>query len=322
MPDLTERIRGGILGAVLGDAMGLPWEGAMRQELARQPIQGMTGGGPHGQPPGTWSDDSSLLLSLADSLCSGYSLPDIGAAFLAWWRQAAWTPHGRVLGYGATTAAAMERLSVGVPASSSGMTGEGSNGNGSLMRTLPVALYFHRDPDRMLEAAHEVSAITHAHPRSLMCCGIYCLIVAHLMAGEDRRQAVEDGLTEARRRYRRAPWEAELPHLECILSLEIMDLDRFQVRSGGYVVQTLEAAIWSLLRGETFRDCLLVALNLGGDTDTVGCVTGGLAGTRWGEAAVPRAWADALTRREDIEKLCDRFCRAARPRRTSAPGGQ
>ena len=310
MPNLKERIRGGILGAVLGDAMGLPWEGATRAELDERPIEGMTGGGPHGQPPGTWSDDSSLLLSLADSLCSGYDLEDIGDAFLAWWQQGEWTPHGRVFGYGATTAAAVQRFGVGVPPSSSGMTGEGSNGNGSLMRTLPVAIYFHRDGDRMLQAAHEVSAVTHAHPRSLMCCGIYCLIAARVVAGDDRPTAVERGVSAARDHYHGGLWQAELPHLQRVLSLEIADLDRSEVRSTAYVVHTLEAAIWSFLRGQTFRESLLGALNLGGDTDTIGCVNGGLGGLRWGFSSLPTNETQNLARKNGIDELCERFHRA------------
>ncbi len=312
---LEERVCGGILGAVVGDALGVPFEGALRDSLAVEPIEGMTGGGPHGQPVGAWSDDSSLLLSLTDSLCSGYRPEAVGAAFLAWWREGRWTPYGLPFGYGATTAAAMQRMSVGTAAVSAGLSGEGANGNGSLMRTLPVALHFRHNRTEMLAAAHEVSAITHAHPRAMMCCGIYCLIVSYLLDGLERKTAIEEAIQHARRHYRGEPWEAEREHIQTVLSMKVGQLDRFQVRSGGYVVETLEAAIWSFLRGQGFRQTLLVAVNLGGDTDTVGCVAGGLAGVYYGRESIASDWIDRLARIEEIRRLCGSFYEAVRTRR-------
>lgn len=316
-PTFRERVRGGILGAVVGDALGLPFEGMPQSYLADNPVEGMTGRGPHGLPAGTWSDDSSLLLSLADSLCSGYSPSRVGDAFLAWWRDAEWTPYGRTFGWGGTTARAMQRLVQGVPALSAGLNAEGANGNGSLMRTLPVALYFAGQTRRMLQTAHEVSRITHAHPRSQMCCGIYCLVAERLLEGMERRPACENAIQYARRYYTGEPWDRERPHLEAVLSMQVADFDRYQVPSGGYVVETLQAALWSLLRADTFRKALLVAVNLGGDTDTVGCVTGGLAGTHWGAEAIHEEWVQELARLDDIQALCRRFAEAAERRRTA-----
>ncbi len=309
--DLEDRIAGGLLGAVVGDALGLPVEGALRDWLDADPVGDMRGGGPHGQPAGSWSDDSSLLLALAESLCDGYNLDRVGAAFLAWWQRGDWTPYGRVFGYGATTAAAMYRLAVGVPAAHAGLAGEGHNGNGALMRTLPVALWFRNDSRRMLDAAHEVSGLTHAHPRSQVCCGVYCLVAAGLLDGLGRTEAVRRAVTCAGTEYQRSPRESELCHLEAVLSLRVLDLPRDQVRSGGYVVEALEACLWSLVRGESFRDALLAAVNLGGDSDTVGCLTGGLAGVHFGAEAIPEEWVRPLARGADIADLCVRFRRAA-----------
>jgi ADP-ribosylglycohydrolase len=311
---LKARVFGGLLGAAIGDALGLPFEGAPREWLDQDPIEGIAGGGPHGQPAGAWSDDSSLLFCLAESLCSGYDPDDIGAKFLAWWTEGLWTPYGRAFGFGHATAAAMHKMMVGIPPLKAGQSGEGSNANGSLMRTLPVALYFHRNRDLMLKAAHQVSSISHAHPRSLMCCGIYCLVASSLLRGADRREAVEDAVRQANEYYRGPPWDDERVHLESILSLEAIGLDRFQVKSGSYVVETLEAALWSLVRGDSFRHALLVAVNLGGDTDTVGAVTGGLAGVCHGRDGVPEEWLEALARSDDILDLCERFWRAANSR--------
>jgi len=315
IPTLQERVRGGILGAVVGNALGLPFEGLPQDYLTDNPVEGMTAGGPDDLPAGTWSDDGSMLLSLADTLCSGYSLSRVADAFLEWWREGRWTPCGRAFGWGVTTARAMQRLARGVPALSAGLDAEGANGNGSLMRTLPVALYFAGHTRRMLHTAHEVSRITHAHPRSQMSCGIYCLVAERLLEGLGRRAACEEAMQYASRHYTSEPWQDERQHLEPVLSMSVADFDRYQVPSGGYVVETLQAAIWSLLRGNSFRKALLIAVNLGGDTDTVGCVTGGLAGTYWGISGVPREWMEKLARRDDIEALCRRFARAAERRR-------
>jgi ADP-ribosylglycohydrolase len=314
-PSVKAQVHGGILGAVVGDALGLPFEGATREWLAGEQVNGMTGDGPHGRPAGTWSDDSSLLLCVASSLCSGYRPDHIASNFLSWWREGLWTPSGMPFGYGSTIAAAIQRMLAGVPALEAGLDGEGANGNGSLMRTLPVALYFSKQRRRMLNAAHEVSALTHAHPRSQMCCGIYCLVASYLLEGAQKREAVEAAVRYAGAHYRGEPWEAERPHLEAILTLGLVDLDRYQVRSGGYVVETLEAALWSLLRGRSYRNTLLIAVNLGGDTDTVGCVTGGLAGTHYGTDNLPAEWVEKLARLDDIEHLCERFYRALSARR-------
>lgn len=316
-PTREQRVRGGLLGAAVGDALGLPCEGIPREWVDEDPIRGIAGGGPHGQPPGTWSDDSSLLFCLAESLCSGYDPEDIGARFLAWWREGLWTPYGRTFGFGHATAASMHRMMVGTPALEAGQDSEGSNGNGSLMRTLPVALSFSHRRAQMLRVAHQVSSITHAHPRSLMCCGIYCLIAACLLKGMDKDEAIETGIRLADEHYQAPRWQSERQHLETILSLEVLGLGRFQVRSGGYVVETLEAAIWSLARSESFKHALLIAVNLGGDTDTVGCVAGGLAGVHYGSDEIPKEWLEPLARREDILDLCRRFWESACSRKSA-----
>jgi ADP-ribosyl-[dinitrogen reductase] hydrolase len=309
--ELEDRIAGGLLGAVVGDALGLPVEGALRDWLDANPVRGMRSGGPHGQPAGSWSDDGSLLLALAESLCDGYNLERVATAFLAWWQRGEWTPYGRVFGYGATTAAAMYRLAASVPATQAGLAGEGHSGNGALMRTLPLALWFRSDTRRMLDAAHEVSGLTHAHPRSQVCCGVYCLVAAGLLEGLGRLEAVQRAVTRARSEYCGSAQESELRHLEAVLSLRVLALPREQVRSGAYVVETLEACLWSLVRGESFRDTVLAAVNLGGDSDTVGCLTGGLAGVHFGAEAIPEEWLRPLARGADVAGLCARFCRAA-----------
>jgi ADP-ribosylglycohydrolase len=278
--------------------------------LDRQPVEHIAAGR-GGLPAGTWSDDTSLTLCLADALCRGYSPEQVAERFLAWWEEAAWTPHGRTFGYGRTTSVALRNLQRGADPLEAGLEGEYSNGNGSLMRTLPVALYFHGDRDAMLRAAHEQSRITHGHPRSQMCCGTCCLVAEGVLDGAEPREAIRKGVEAADECYRGEPWDAERTHLDRVFGLDVLEMRRNEVRSSGYVVDTLEAALWSFARGQDFRGAVLSAVNLGGDTDTVGCVAGALAGACYGRPGIPREWVDRLARSTDIEKLAGRLYEAA-----------
>src|SRR5882672_6280854 len=187
-----KRILGGIWGSLIGDALGVPVEFKDRAEVQADPVTDMRGFGSHNQPAGTWSDDSSLLLCSADSLIRHeFDTEDMGKRFLAWYREELWTPHGRVFDVGVTTSRALSRISSGVPAEVAGGDDQYSNGNGSLMRILPVSLRFSGAPTKQfLDRVHRASAITHRHPRSLLACGLYSLVIRELLAGVDANTAV------------------------------------------------------------------------------------------------------------------------------------
>lgn len=206
---------------------------------------------------------------------------------------------------------AVGRLQKGTPPLEAGLEDEYSNGNGSLMRTLPVGLYFADRAERLLSAAHQVSRITHAHPRSQMCCGLYCLVARRLLRGEAPREAVEAAVREADTFYTGPPWDGEREHLQRVWSLEVLEADRDEIESTGYVVDTLEAALWCFWGAGDFEDALLTAVALGGDADTVGCVTGGLAGVAYGSGEIPRDWVETLVRSADITRLGRRLYEAA-----------
>ncbi len=312
--DRESRVTGGLLGVAVGDALGVPVEGVSRKRLRARPVEEMLPASRWGLPPGTWSDDTSLTLCLAASLAElgRLDLDDVGRRFVRWLDEGYWSPHGQPVGIGRTTRQAIARLRRGVPAEKTGGKGEWSNGNGSLMRILPVALFFaDAEVQELLEAAHRVSAITHAHPRSQMACGIYCLVARELLHGQDVRTALENGIRVASGLYASEPFAGERVHFSRVLDLSILDAKESEVRSSGYVVDTLEAAFWCLARTGTFREAVLLAVNLGGDTDTVGAVTGGLAGVAYGEGAIPSAWIDALARSEEIRELGLALARAA-----------
>ena len=314
-----DAVKNGILGLVVGDALGVPVEFRSREELERDPVKGMRAYGTHHQPAGTWSDDSSMALCLLESLTSGVDYKDMMDRFLRWVNEGYMTPYGKVFDMGIATQQALARFAHSTPPLECGGSGEYDNGNGSLMRILPMVLYLHRTmgPDfpRMTEAyqiIHNASALTHAHPISLIACGLYCAAVNELLCG---KPSVWDGIKAAKEFYRN---QTEfVPYLDIFQRIEpdiLPALPRSEIKSGGYVVHTLEAALWCLERHDSFRACLLEAVNLGEDTDTVGAVAGGLAGLRYG--GIPEDWLDLIAHREEIEGLCGGFSQSFEEGRT------
>ena len=306
-----ERMLGGLWGAIVGDALGVPVEFVSRRELDRAPVIGMRGFGTYRQPAGTWSDDSSLVLCTVESLLAGFDTHDLARRFGRWLYEAYWTPHGEVFDAGGTTQAAIGRFKKVSDPVQAGGADEGSNGNGSLMRILPIALYASPADDipGFLSCVHAASSLTHAHPRSLIACGIYCLIASFLLEGDEMATAYRRATEAAVTFYGTSAYAAELQHFHGLTSGHLPRLARKDIESGGYVVHTLEASIWCLLDSPSFEEAVVKAVNLGGDTDTTGCVTGGLAGLRWGIAAIPKEWIEQLARRDDIEELLGRFLR-------------
>lgn len=305
-----EAVEGALLGAVVGDALGVPVELQARAELAREPVTSMRGGGTWGQPAGTWSDDSSLLLCTAESLLRGFDTEDLGRRFVKWRRAECWTPWGRVFDIGGATSEALSRISEGIAAEQAGGTTERSNGNGSLMRILPVALHGAALPvPEMLDRIHRASAITHRHPRSCMACGLLALVVRRLLRGDPPEAAWADAKTKFTRWYGLDPWTAERPQFSLWLSADLVGLAESGIASQGYVMDTLTASLWCLLTSRSYSEAVLKAVNLGGDTDTTGCVTGGLAGLWYGSEAIPSEWIVALARTEEVRSLIRTFAR-------------
>jgi len=301
----------GLMGLCVGDALGVPVEFTSRAERVKSPVTTMQGYGTWNQPPGTWSDDSSLSFCLAECLCRGYSLDAIANSFWRWYKEAYWTPRGDVFDIGQTTHTAIMRLKQGVVPHQAGGKVENSNGNGSLMRILPMA-YCHRNLTlgELLARVHDVSAITHAHARSQMACGIYISIAVALLEGADLQTAYLQGLQDIQTIYSVREFLLEKPHFGRILSGEIAKVPVEEINSGGYVIDTLESSLWCLLNSSSYSEAVLKAVNLGGDTDTTAAVTGGLAGIYYGVENIPKQWMNQIARRQDIIYLAERFARA------------
>jgi ADP-ribosylglycohydrolase len=315
----AQRIVGGLFGVAVGDALGVPVEFRSREAVRRDPVLDMRGYGTHNQPKGTWSDDTSTTLCLVEELLSrrpGEPLSDdaltaILDRLLRWRDDDLWTARGDVFDIGNTTTYALSKWKAGIPLHDVGIRDEKSIGNGSLMRSLPVAIaYVNASDAALLDAAHAVSRLTHAHPRAQMACGIYCLYARSLLRGNSLdvayRDAV-DGAMSAYPAYRHAAYSDELGHFASFLSGELLRRDESEVKTDTYAVDTLEAALWTLHRARDFRDAVLTAVNLGLDTDTVGAVTGGLAGIRWGFDAIPKTWIQTLARSDELRDVFERF---------------
>ncbi|MBN2036468.1 MAG: ADP-ribosylglycohydrolase family protein [Chitinispirillaceae bacterium] len=307
--DFTAQVKASLYAGIIGDALGVPVESLSRKELSLRAVKNMLGYGRYNLPAGTWSDDTSMILCTMDVLCNGYDLDTMAATFREWLFKGEWTPYGYAFDVGLTTYMALDALSHDVTARDSGRTTEDDNGNGSLMRMLPAALWFHgQDTETYLTRIHELSAITHAHPRSLVGCGIYAMLVRELLTNNDKSAAVRTAARNAYSFYReRDAFKGELNHFSRIFSGTVPSLDESAINSSGYIVDTLEASIWCLLRYDDTKSIIIAAVNLGIDTDTTGSIAGGLAGLVYGLGSIPDEWLHTLARKRDIDTLVERF---------------
>jgi len=302
-----------LFGLAVGDALGVPVEFESRDTLKRFPVKSMQENGTHRQPIGTWSDDSSLTFCLADSLCDGYNLEDIATKFLQWKNEEIWTPHGRVFDIGIATQFAINRISKGETPILCGGISEQDNGNGSLMRILPLAFYLKNEHDTtvIFEKVKEVSSITHAHFRSVFACFIYIIYAIQLIKGENKFEAYSKAKSIILVFISKNDFnKKEIQLFDRILNGSINELEEDEIYSSGYVLHSLEASFWCVLTSESYQETVLKAVNLGEDTDTTAAISGGLAGIIYGIDSIPKDWLNVLVRKNSIEDLCDKFNKA------------
>ncbi|MGV0828566.1 ADP-ribosylglycohydrolase family protein [Empedobacter brevis] len=298
-----------LIGSSVGDALGVPVEFKSRQELQINPVTDMIGYGTYNMPPGTFSDDSSMMFCLAESLCNGYDVNDIGEKFQMWMHEGYWTADGEVFDVGIATRKAINRLRVVKNPIEAGSKDESDNGNGALMRILPLAV-FTKDLsiDERCEIVKEVSSITHAHNRSVLACIYYIEFALNVLDAENLEEAYLNTnfwlklFLEENELYKN-----EFPYFERILSGQLIDLTQNEIQSTGYVIHSLEASIWCLLHTSSYKDCVLKAVNLGHDTDTIACIAGGIAGIFYGTETIPTHWIEQLARVNDILKLAEQL---------------
>ena len=299
-----------LLGTAIGDALGVPVEFEYRQVLEKNPVVGMREYGTHNQPKGTWSDDSSLALCLAESLCNGYNLNDIADKFIRWYYDGYCTPYGRVFDVGITTARAINNLQSGIKPNLAGMDRERDNGNGSLMRILPLVPYIlNMEEEDRFRIIGEVSSLTHRHPRSILACIALCEFAIQyidLQAVERAYQAMQQTILQLLKKEMFIEEDIPFERLIGLSYEEFKAIELKDIRSTGYVIDTLEASLWCVFNTTNYKDAVLKAVNLGDDTDTVGAITGGLAGIIYGYDTIPSEWLEVLVRKDGIIELADR----------------
>ena len=299
--DHLDRALGCLLGLAVGDALGSTLEFTARDELPHH--ADMVGKGPFDLEPGQWTDDTSMALALADRLvaCRGLNAADLMTRFLAWREDGEYSCTGECFDIGATTSRALSRFRRSGDAFA-GSAAEDTAGNGSLMRVAPVALYALRDPALAARLARDQSRTTHGAPAAVEACDLFVSLLRDAIRG-----AVRDAVLAPR------AWDGH-PAIRMVAAGAWRAKSRAGIRSTGYVVDTLEAALWAVGNTGSFEDALVLAVNLAGDADTVGAVAGQIAGAVYGAAAIPERWLRPLAWRERIEAV-GRDLLAAGPRR-------
>lgn len=294
-----------LIGTAVGDALGVPVEFKPREMLKANPVTDMREYGSHHQPKGTWSDDTSLMLCLAESMVEGIDINKLSQKFIAWKNDNLWTPHGWVFDIGIGTRIAIERLEDGMSPELAGGFDEMDNGNGSLMRILPLVLHIKDlDVEERYDWTKKVSSITHGHVRSVMACFYYLEFARKIIAGKDKFQAYNELQSEVSMYFEsRTINPLEIQKFSRLLFEDISKVEEDNIKSTGYVIDTLEASVWCLLTTNSYKEAVLKAVNLGNDTDTTGAVTGGLAGLLYGVEQIPQEWLQVIARKEDILKI-------------------
>lgn len=314
-------LKSSIYGLAVGDALGVPWEASKRDTFK---CTGMRGYGRHNQPPGTWSDDTALTLATLDAITtfSGIkrlNLKKIKYNFVQWREFGKFSIDNNTFDIGVSTKKAIAKMVMGYPLDECGNNTDGSKGNGSLMRMIPVAFYLknEKDYEKRKRICHFMSSITHATDECKIACHFYVELVikiANRIQSQDSKDVnVEQLINETiegmkdelmmNNKIKEENKKNESRPFERIVNHSLPKLSREEIRSHGYVIDTLEAALWCILKNDNYKDAVLCAVNLGHDTDTVAAVAGGIAGILYGYEAIPQEWINQLRGKKIIDSL-------------------
>ena len=301
--DTDDRFRGCLLGLAVGDAVGTTVEFCARGSFP--PVTDMVGGGPFDLEPGQWTDDTSLALCLAESLIEtqGFDARDQMERYVRWYREGHLSSTGRCFDIGGTTSSALHRFErTGEPFS--GLIDAHCAGNGSLMRLAPISMFFYPDVEKAVLYANESSRTTHGAVECLDACCLYAFMLVKGLDGESKDDILF-GVTNT------VVMQGQSPKIQAIAAGEYRDKTADQIRGSGYVVESLEAALWCFHTTHTFRDAILKAVNLGDDADTTAAVCGQIAGAHYGESGIPAEWLDKLCMKEMITDFAGRLASPA-----------
>lgn len=302
------KVKDSLLGLAIGDAMGVPLEFKKREELINNPVTKMTGYGSHNMPEGTWSDDTSMTIATIDSILKKQEInyKNIIGNFLVWFTLEKYTATGVLFDIGGTTSEALARYSSGLNPVNCGSADIKSNGNGSLMRMLPIALYCYykniKEPE-IINIVNDISSLTHAHEISKMSCYIYVRYILFLLDGNDKLSSYNLLKTIDYSSYSKET----IKEFDRILKDNISKYPLNKINSTGYVIDSLEATLWVILNTNSFSESIIGSINLGEDTDTIGAITGSIAGIIYGYENIPKSWLSKLKRKDYLIDLSNKY---------------
>lgn len=306
--DRENKIYGGLFGFCVGDALGVPAEFSTREEREKDPIKEMRAYGTYHQPFGTWSDDTSLTICLIDAINRGYSIKKVAENFANFYEKGYFTPYGEVFDIGNSTRNSIIEICAGKNPIDCGGKAEIDNGNGSLMRILPIAFYGKNlGGQELIQLTEEVSSLTHGHNRSKLACIFYVEFAIQIILGYEKEKALDRTIDFIKCNCVNA-YSDKFRNFEIILSKKIVNVTKDEIKSSGYVIDTLEAALWTFFHADGYRDTILKAINLGGDTDTIAAIAGGIAGIYYGLNDIPKGWIQSIAKKEELYQMFKRFC--------------
>ncbi len=296
-----DRRRGALIGLAVGDALGAAIE--FRSPGSFKPVTGYRGGGPHGLEPGQWTDDTSMALALADSIAAaGWDLDDQARRYVEWWQTGKYSVNGDCFDIGITTQRALVEFVYRQDARKSGDRSDKASGNGSLMRLAPVPIrYWHFYPENIAELARlagESSLPTHASEQCIAACRYFASVLSALIHGEDRNEVLSPNWAPLAQLHELQPLH---PLIAEVAQGSFRQKQPPEIRGAGWVVKSLEAALWAFHDAESFEEAVLRAVNLGDDADTTGAICGQLAGAYWGESGIPNSLRAGLARKDMLE---------------------
>ena len=306
--ELIERYRGALLGLATGDAVGTTLE--FEPPGSFTPITDMVGGGPFNLQPGQWTDDTSMALCLAESLieCQGFDPKHQLKTYNRWYREGYLSSTGRCFDIGNATRAALEEFAAtGEPYC--GSTDPRAAGNGSIMRLAPVPLFYAEQPEEAIAKSADSSRTTHAAPTTIDACRYLGALIVGAVQGVSKEELLADHYSPIPNYWHQHPL---VPEIAAIANGSFKHRQPPEIQGSGYVVKSLEAALWAFYHSDSFREGCLLAVNLGNDADTTGAVYGQLAGAFYGEAGILAEWRSRLAYRELIESLAEKLLALSR----------
>ncbi len=299
MISLEQRYQGCLMGLAVGDAVGTTVEFLPPGTFPL--VEDMVGGGPFGLDPGEWTDDTSMALCLADSLitCKGFDARDQMDRYVRWWKEGYLSSNGRCFDIGGTVSQALHRYQqTGNPLS--GSTDPHSAGNGSLMRLAPIPLFFAADVEQAIHWSAQSSKTTHGAVECLDACRYFGGLIVGALRGVAKEELLSEKYSPVPGLWDRSPL---CPAIHAIALGSFKRKEPPQIKGTGYVVDSLEAALWAFNRSTNFKDGCLLAVNLGNDADTTAAIYGQIAGAYYGVEGIPASWRQRLVQRELIQKM-------------------